>query len=207
MLDMEPQVEPKRRTRLNPQARRAQLIACALEIFAKRGIGRAGHAEIAEIAQVSVATTFNYFNTRIDLVDAVLSEIEDFYIQMIDSAYQKDRDIYDCIRQHVDTFIDVAYTKPNYISIWLEWSSSVREEVWPRYETLLKRCLEKIEPVLEQNFDSGKYTSDLSVHDLARTLNGFGYLAAQMINHDEKTSKESITKLMFDYASTPLRRV
>ncbi|EMQ43494.1 hemagglutinin/protease regulatory protein [Vibrio cholerae O1 str. NHCC-006C] len=42
----------------------------ALEVFAKRGIGRGGHADIA---QVSVATVFNYFPTREDLVDDVLN--------------------------------------------------------------------------------------------------------------------------------------
>ena len=40
-----------------------------VEVFARRGIGRGGHADIAEIAQVSVATVFNYFPTREDLVD------------------------------------------------------------------------------------------------------------------------------------------
>ncbi len=45
----------------------------ALEVFAKREIGRGGPADIAEIAQVSVATVFNYFPTREDLVDDVLN--------------------------------------------------------------------------------------------------------------------------------------
>ena len=46
---------------------------CAIEVFSRRGIGRAGHAEIAEQAKVSVATVFNYFNTREELVDEVLA--------------------------------------------------------------------------------------------------------------------------------------
>ncbi len=44
------------RTRLSPLKRKQQLMEIALEVFARRGIGRGGHADIAEIAQVSVAT-------------------------------------------------------------------------------------------------------------------------------------------------------
>ena len=205
---MELQTETRRRTRLTPEVRRAQLIACSLAIFAKRGIGRAGHAEIAEIGNVSVATVFNYFNTRTDLVDAVLLEVESFYTQMVEQAYQKGRDIQECIRDHVELFIDAAYKRPDYISIWLEWSSSVREEVWPRYAKLIEKCLETIEPVLQEGIDSGEYTSSLSVQDLARTLNGFGYIAVQMINHTKQTEpvdKQAVVDLVYSYVTAPLQ--
>ena len=83
---MEPRAEIRRRTRLSPEARRSQLMECAIEVFSRRGIGRAGHAEIAEQAKVSVATVFNYFNTREELVDEVLAEIERFVNQMLSQA-------------------------------------------------------------------------------------------------------------------------
>ncbi len=70
---MDASIEKRPRTRLSPQKRKLQLMEIALEVFAKRGIGRGGHADIAEIAQVSVATVFNYFPTREDLVDDVLN--------------------------------------------------------------------------------------------------------------------------------------
>ncbi len=53
---MDASIEKRPRTRLSPQKRKLQLMEIALEVFAKRGIGRGGHADIAEIAQVSVAT-------------------------------------------------------------------------------------------------------------------------------------------------------
>lgn len=72
---MDASIEKRPRTRLSPQKRKLQLMEIALEVFAKRGIGRGGHADIAEIAQVSVATVFNYFPTREDLVDDVLTYV------------------------------------------------------------------------------------------------------------------------------------
>ena len=43
------------RKRLPPEQRKAQLLETALEVFARRGFGRAGHAEIAEAAGVAVS--------------------------------------------------------------------------------------------------------------------------------------------------------
>lgn len=136
---MEPRAEIRRRTRLSPEARRDQLMECAIEVFSRRGIGRAGHAEIAEQAKVSVATVFNYFNTREDLVDEVLTEIEGFVQQILEQAYNGQGSVRDSIHRHVKLFVDAAYDKPDHASIWLEWSSSVREEVWPRYTLLLDK--------------------------------------------------------------------
>lgn len=143
---MEPRAEIRRRTRLSPEARRDQLMECAIEVFSRRGIGRAGHAEIAEQAKVSVATVFNYFNTREDLVDEVLTEIEGFVQQILEQAYNGQGSVRDSIHRHVKLFVDAAYDNPDHASIWLEWSSSVREEVWPRYTRLLDKALERIAP-------------------------------------------------------------
>ena len=143
---MEPRAEIRRRTRLSPEARRDQLMECAVEVFSRRGIGRAGHAEIAEQAKVSVATVFNYFNTREDLVDEVLTEIEAFVQQILEQAYNGQGSARESIHRHVKLFVDAAYDKPDHASIWLEWSSSVREEVWPRYTRLLDKALERIAP-------------------------------------------------------------
>lgn len=41
---MDASIEKGPRTRLSPQKRKLQLMEIALEVFAKRGIGRGGHA-------------------------------------------------------------------------------------------------------------------------------------------------------------------
>ena len=69
------------RTRLNPEQRKQQLLQAAIEVFARRGIGRAAHADIASATKVSVPTVFNYFKTREDLVSAVLTYVEGELIQ------------------------------------------------------------------------------------------------------------------------------
>ena len=56
-----------RAPRLAPEARRAQLLASAMRVFARRGIAAARHAELASEAGVAVSTTFAYFPTREEL--------------------------------------------------------------------------------------------------------------------------------------------
>ena len=202
---MEPRAEIRRRTRLSPEARRSQLMECAIEVFSRRGIGRAGHAEIAEQAKVSVATVFNYFNTREELVDEVLAEIERFVNQMLSQAYGDQGSIFDKIQRHVRLSVDAAYDQPDYAGIWLEWSSSVREEVWPRYTRLLDQCLELIACELQTAMDAGEITSVLSAQDLARSLTGFGYVMMQMINQPQRPSREEVTDFLFKYVTAPIQ--
>ncbi|AEB48710.1 TetR/AcrR family transcriptional regulator [Aeromonas veronii] len=202
---MEPRAEIRRRTRLSPEARRSQLMECAIEVFSRRGIGRAGHAEIAEQAKVSVATVFNYFNTREELVDEVLAEIERFVNQMLSQAYGDQGSIFDKIQRHVRLSVDAAYDQPDYAGIWLEWSSSVREEVWPRYTRLLDQCLELIASELQTAMDAGEITSVLSAQDLARSLTGFGYVMMQMINQPQRPVRQEVTDFLFKYVTAPIQ--
>ncbi|QJT11477.1 TetR/AcrR family transcriptional regulator [Aeromonas sp. 2692-1] len=202
---MEPRAEIRRRTRLSPEARRNQLMECAIEVFSRRGIGRAGHAEIAEQAKVSVATVFNYFNTREELVDEVLAEIERFVHQMLEQAYTGQGPVSDSIRRHVKLFVDAAYDQPDHASIWLEWSSSVREEVWPRYAKLLDKALERIAPHLQRAMDAGEIQSVLSAQDLARSLTGFGYVMMQMINQPQRPDREEVADFLFKYVTAPIQ--
>ena len=202
---MEPRAEIRRRTRLSPEARRNQLMECAIEVFSRRGIGRAGHAEIAEQAKVSVATVFNYFNTREELVDEVLAEIERFVHQMLEQDYTGQGPVSDSIRRHVKLFVDAAYDQPDHASIWLEWSSSVREEVWPRYAKLLDKALERIAPHLQRAMDAGEIQSVLSAQDLARSLTGFGYVMMQMINQPQRPDREEVTDFLFKYVTAPIQ--
>jgi len=70
------------RRRLDPDARRMQLLEHAISAFADAGIERAAHADVASRAHVSTPTVFKYFPNREALVDAVLSEVEDTLVDM-----------------------------------------------------------------------------------------------------------------------------
>jgi hypothetical protein len=100
----------------------------------------------------------------------------------------------------VKLFVDAAYDKPDHASIWLEWSSSVREEVWPRYTRLLDKALERIAPTC--NGPSTTARSERAVGaGSGPLLTGFGYVMMQMINQPQRPSREEVTDFLFKYVT------
>jgi AcrR family transcriptional regulator len=71
----QPAAEPRRRSRLSPDARRAELIGHARRVFGRLGYADTGLAEIADAAGVSKALLYHYFPTgRAELFAAVVDE-------------------------------------------------------------------------------------------------------------------------------------
>jgi len=69
---MLPPGEPKFRRR--PEARPAEILAAALEVFAERGFQAARLEEVARRAGVSKGALYLYFETKADLFRAVVTE-------------------------------------------------------------------------------------------------------------------------------------
>lgn len=67
-----PPGEPKFRRR--PEARPAEILAAALEVFAERGFQAARLEEVAKRAGVSKGALYLYFETKADLFRAVVTE-------------------------------------------------------------------------------------------------------------------------------------
>jgi len=176
------QLEPKRyrAQRLTPSERREQLLTRALRVFARRGLGEARHAEIAKEAGVSVATTFFYFPTRTDLVAAVLDEVERFYCAMAERMHQHDLPAPQVMLNHAKTFADSVDSHPDYVRIWLDWSTAIRDEVWPRYLQFQECLVLIIEKTIRRGQQEGSLSTALDASDEARLLFGSAHMIAQM---------------------------
>jgi TetR/AcrR family fatty acid metabolism transcriptional regulator len=64
-------VPPRKR---RPQEREAEILSAARQLLEERGLVGATMADVALVAGVSEATIFNYFATRRDLIDRVLTD-------------------------------------------------------------------------------------------------------------------------------------
>ncbi len=168
------------RRRLAPEERKRLLLNDAVEIFSQRGIGRGGHTEIAELGGVSVATVFNYFNTREDLVEAVLNEIEYTFISLAEETYAKGEKPLVAINNHIKAFLDMCETKPAHVKVWLEWSCSIREETWPKYTAFQNKLLEMIGEQIEQALKDGDLQPGLPAEERARWLLGNSQMLVSM---------------------------
>lgn len=144
-------------------------------MFARRGIGRAAHADIAEETGVSVPTVFNYFHSREELVSAVLDQVEDFFLiiaRQHHHAEQAQQNPLTTLQNHSFSFLKLAHDNKDMVTIWLEWSASVRDEIWPRYIDFQNHILDIIEPTIQAGLNSGQMHAQLSARDLALILYG-----------------------------------
>jgi TetR/AcrR family hemagglutinin/protease transcriptional regulator len=166
--------------RLPPEARRAQLLACAMRVFARRGLGEARHGEIAEEAGVSTSTAFVYFPTRAALVDAVLDEVARFLIDMAERVHGRPAPAARNLLDHARAFAESVETHPDHARVWLDWSTAIREDVWPRYLAFQDRVL----AILARTIRRGQREGDLPAHvepeDVARLVVGSAHMVAQM---------------------------
>lgn len=169
------------RRRLPPEERKRLLLDYAVEAFAARGIGRGGHTEIAEMGGVSVATVFNYFNTREDLVDAVLTEVDSYLIGLAEEVYAQGDEPLEAVANHIKAFLKVCEDKPAYVKVWLEWSCSIREDIWPQYLEFQNKLLALISKQIDKAIKNGDLAPGLPASERARWLLGNSQMLVSMV--------------------------
>ncbi len=175
MTDTIVQAEPRKR--LSRTKRRQQILAFALVAFARDGIGRAGHTQIAELAGVSVPTVFKYFPTRTALVGAVLGKVERHLLKLVREAHGDAPSVHDAFHAHIHAWMQLTREETDIFKIWLEWSASIRDDVWPRYLKFEGRVLE----ILVQTLDRDPAPRHMKNIDIARVAHGVAYMSAHMI--------------------------
>jgi TetR/AcrR family transcriptional regulator, hemagglutinin/protease regulatory protein len=168
------------RRRLAPEARRAELMSAALAVFARRGLGEARHAEIAAEAGASVPTVFVYFPTREALVEAVLAEVDSFFLDQARRVHAAAGPADTVLLGHIRAFAASVESSPSYARIWLDWSTAVRDEVWKRYLDFLDRMLAVVRGTLERGQREGTIAKGPDPDDQARLLVGSAHMLALM---------------------------
>ncbi len=147
--------------------------------FADEGLGRAGHAQVAERAGVSVPTVFKYFPTRRALVDAVLTQVERRFLTLARRSHrQAGCSPQQAMREHALGFIMIARREPQLARVWLEWSGSLRADVWPRFLALE----EKLTRIVAASIDKDRPAPGrLTAVEAALALNGVAHVLIHMI--------------------------
>ncbi|MEQ1888669.1 MAG: TetR/AcrR family transcriptional regulator [Alphaproteobacteria bacterium] len=167
------------RKRMNPDDRRAQLLMCGVRVFAHLGIGRASHAEVARVAGVSVATVFNYFPSRESLVEQVLSHVDDFLTEISANIEVNDTAPL-ALYGLMSSFAAAAKTDSDMIRVWLEWSTSIRDDTWPKYLEFQERIIDRIRQVIVTGKLAGTVAADVDPEDAARIAVGDAHMVALM---------------------------
>ena len=140
---MNQNAKPKRQ-RLSPDARREQLLACAVTAYAASGVERAGHGDVAKLAGVSTATVFNYFPTREALTDAVFVAIRSSVMAMFNNLPATARSASQQIKIMAQAYDYLLVTQPDMIKVFLNWSVAFGPDVRPQFLALQDDILTEI---------------------------------------------------------------
>jgi TetR/AcrR family transcriptional regulator, hemagglutinin/protease regulatory protein len=166
---------------MTPDARRAQILASTLAVFAEKGIGESRHTNIALAAGIALPTTFHYFPQRTDLIAAATDEVVRFLFEEIVEPNDTEKTSAPiCIERILMTFCDAIDTHPNHIRVWLEWSVSIREGLWDSYLVFYRRALAHITRILNRGKLEGSVEAALDVKDAARVIVGLAHMIVQM---------------------------
>lgn len=169
-----------RASRLSPEERRRQLIECAVRVFARRGLGRASHAEVAKEAGVAVPTVFSYFKNRDGLVDAVLQEVERYYQDMADQYHRDNLPAQRVLVDHGLAFAASVDSHRDHARVLLDWSTAIRERVWPLYLEFYDRMVCKFEATIRRGQEEGGVPAELDAENTALMLVGSAFMVVQM---------------------------
>ncbi|MBA5762168.1 TetR/AcrR family transcriptional regulator [Vibrio sp. 404] len=176
------------RTRLSPKKRKQQLMDISLEVFARRGIGRGGHADIAEIAQVSVATVFNYFPTREDLVDDVLNYVVRQFSNFLSDNIDLDLHAKENLENITGAMLDLIAEDSHWLKVWFEWSASTRDEVWPLFVSTNRTNQLLVKNMFIKAMERGEVCNDHDAADLATLFHGICYSLFVQANRNQDRS-------------------
>jgi len=194
---MDASIEKRPRTRLSPQKRKLQLMEIALEVFARRGIGRGGHADIAEIAQVSVATVFNYFPTREDLVDEVLNYVVRQFSNFLTDNIDLDIPVRENLSNISQQMVAIALEDCHWLKVWFEWSASTREEVWPLFVSTNRTNHLLVKNIFIKAKERGEISDKHDPEELTMLFHGLCY--SIFVHANRVPDPESINKLSNTY--------
>jgi len=168
------------RTRMPPEQRRAQLLACAIAAFAEHGVARATHAHVAERAGVSVSAVHSYFRAREDLVAAALGEVESRLMAIVSDPKIEAAAAHAALSMMVTGFDRAAREQPDVIKVWLDWSTGFRADVWPRYLRMQEKLHAAARRALTRGKRQGILSGQLNTRAAARLFVGGGHTVALM---------------------------
>ncbi len=143
-LSSETMTPNKRGTRLPRDARRAQLLAAASEVFVLRGYHAAGMDEISQCAGVSKPVLYQHFSSKLELYLAVLQNYIDALVSSVRQALRSTTDNKQRVRAAVAAYFDFVDHETQGFRLVFESDLTSEPQVQRRVEQATEACVDAV---------------------------------------------------------------
>jgi AcrR family transcriptional regulator len=149
---------PDRRQMLK-QERRQQILSAALTVFGQKGFHSSNVSDVAAQAGVSQGTIYWYFESKDELLQALLVSLVDDIGKMAIGALEHYSTASDKLRALAESLVGLADMVEGLFPLFLEYwaSSSRREEASQLWTELLVQYKDVIVDVVEEGVESGEF--------------------------------------------------
>jgi AcrR family transcriptional regulator len=186
-----------RGTRLTRDARRAQLLLAARDVFAAQGYHAAAMDDIADRAGVSKPVLYQHFPGKLELYRALLTTYADELVERVERAITSTNDNQKRVEAAVGAYFDFVAGEGQAYRLVFESDLRGEPEAAAVVERALTRCIDTVAAVVTA--DAGLDAPRARM--LAVGLVGLSQVAAQYwLDSDQSVPREEAVALMSGFA-------
>ena len=140
-------------------SRRAEVLAAARRLYARKGYQQTSMVEIARASELAVGTLYQLFPSKEAILRSLLEDRMDELVTRVRAALDGRRDVQDQLRQIVETHL--AFARDNadilrlYLSGWIGYDTRTRQRFGDRLDARYERYVGLLTAVFEAGVRSG----------------------------------------------------
>jgi AcrR family transcriptional regulator len=161
----------RRQTRAHPSApttgrkarerarRRAEVLAAARRLYARKGYQQTAMVEIARASELAVGTLYQLFASKEAILRSLLEDRMDELVARVRAVVDREQDVRDQLRLVVQTHL--AFARDNadilrlYLSGWIGYDTRTRQRFGDRIDARYERYVAVLTAVFKRGVESG----------------------------------------------------
>lgn len=129
---------------------------------------------------MSTPTVFLYMPNRQALIDAALDEVAAYLVAMVESAAASERDAGAQLLAVMRAFANTIDSDPDYVKVFLNWSTVVRDDTWPQYLVFQDQILDTLGDIITAGIAAEDLPAIVDPVSGAHLVMGSAHMIAQM---------------------------
>jgi AcrR family transcriptional regulator len=187
-----------RRTRVDPDVRRTEILDAAREVMLERGLGATRVTDVADRAGVSHGLVHYYFPTKDDLVAATMHHVADTGVRRLTRSLARE----ETAVARLDVLLELALPSTTRTSdawvLWVDaWSTGLRDEtVRAVHRDLDRRWFDALRQVIADGTGGGEFTCadpDTTALTITSLIDG---LSLRLVMRQQGVSRRRVVELL-----------